>query len=143
MTLAERAMGRERELIGQPRAVRALSLSQLTSMRSPSSPLTIVIIVTGKVNHPLCRGRSTSLFLDPVPQSSSSIQFLNPCLPASKSLVTSCSLCSLLGSVCMNTLRLFSLKMAAAIPGSNPSFLVNHVCHASVSPDQSLQIRAV
>ena len=31
-------------------------------------------------------------------------------------LVTLCSLCSLLSSVCMNMLRLLSLKMAAAIP---------------------------
>ena len=40
-------------------------------------------------------------------------------------LVALCSLCSLLGSVCMNTLRLLSLKMAAAIPGSNSPFSVN------------------
>jgi hypothetical protein len=43
-------------------------------------------------------------------------------------LVILCSLCSLLGSVCMNTLHLLSLKMAAAITGSNPSFSVNRVC---------------
>ena len=57
--------------------------------------------------HPLSWGAS-SLFLDPVPQFMlASFQEL---------LVTLCSLCSLLGSVCMNTLRLLSQKMAAAAP---------------------------
>jgi hypothetical protein len=60
------------------------------------------------------------LFLDPVLQSMlASFQEL---------LVALCSLCSLLGSVYMNTLRLLSLKMATAIPGANPSFSVSRVC---------------
>ena len=49
----------------------------------------------------------------------------------------------LLGSVCMNTLRLLSLKMAAAIPGSNPSFSVNRVCMHLSHRTQPLQVRAV
>jgi hypothetical protein len=61
----------------------------------------------------------------PVPQSTlASFQEL---------LVTLCSLCSRFGSVCMNTLRLLSLKMDAAIPGSDLSFSVNraymHLSH--------------
>ena len=63
--------------------------------------------------------RASSLFLDPVPRSMlASFQDL---------LVILYSPSSRLGNVCMNTLRLLSLKMAAAIPGSNPSFSVNRV----------------
>ena len=54
--------------------------------------------------------------------------FLDPCLPASDwRLVTLCSSCSRLGSFCMKTPRVLSLKMAAAIPRYNPPFSVNRV----------------
>jgi hypothetical protein len=75
----------------------------------------------------------------PVPRSSSSIHaYQRP--RAISGLVLSLLL---LGSVCMNTLRLLSLKMTAAIPGSNPSFSVNRVCIQLSHQTQPLQARAV
>ena len=74
----------------------------------------------------------------PVPRSSSSIHACQ--LPRA---ISDLMLLLLLGSVCMNTLRLLSLKMAAAIPGSNPSFSVNRVCMHLSHRTQPLQVRAV
>src|ERR1700728_58139 len=54
-------------------------------------------------------------------------------------LVTLCSPCSRFGSVCVNMLRLLSLKMAASIPGS---YLSESRLHTSVPPHQPLQVRA-
>jgi hypothetical protein len=71
----------------------------------------------------------------PVSRSSSSIHTCQ--LPrAISDLVLSLLL---LGSVCMNALRLLSLEVAAAIPGSNPSFPVNRVCMHLFHLSQPLQ----
>jgi hypothetical protein len=43
----------------------------------------------------------------------------------------------------MNALRLLSLEVAAAIPGSNPPFSVNRVCMHLSNWTQLLQVRAV
>jgi hypothetical protein len=55
VTLAERAMGRERSLSGDPEPFECIFepayLSKITVVA-----LAIVIIVAGKVNHPLWRG---------------------------------------------------------------------------------------
>jgi hypothetical protein len=75
----------------------------------------------------------------PIPRSSSSIHAYQ-LSRAISDLVLSLLL---LGSVCMNALRLLSLKMAAAIPGSNPSFSVNRVCMHLSHRTQSLQVRAI
>ncbi len=69
VTLAERAMGREQSWSSDQEPFECIFepayLSKITVVA-----LTIVIIVAGKVNHPLWRGQDlASLFLDPVPQS--------------------------------------------------------------------------
>jgi hypothetical protein len=66
----------------------------------------------------------------PIPRSSSSML-----ASFQKLLLTLYSPCPRLGSVCMNTLRLLSLKMATAILGSQSLILGEPRLHASLPPD--------